>query len=83
MAREADVTQGEGICPKCHHTMQKQHLGHYYCPTCQQDYDESYRCPTCGAPLSEIKGCGAINYLCRTDGLVSSSKIIFHYQQSH
>lgn len=71
--------QAEGQCPACKHHMQLVSLGRYYCQTCQQNYAEYYLCPHCGQELTQIKGCGAINYLCKTDGLVSSSKILFQY----
>lgn len=70
----------EETCPTCHNKMEQQSPRHYYCQTCHQNYYEIYVCPTCRHPLEQIKSCGAINYLCKTDGLVSSSKITFHYQ---
>ncbi|OCG46227.1 MULTISPECIES: YfgJ family double zinc ribbon protein [Gilliamella] len=69
----------EGICPKCHHKMTIISPQHYQCPQCQQHYLEQYICPICHQSAQIIKGCGAINYICHTDGLISSSKVIFHY----
>lgn len=79
MTKKAHNTSTEGQCPTCHHHMEQQSPRHYYCQTCQQNYYENYICPICGQELSQIKGCGAINYLCKTDGLISSSKILFQY----
>lgn len=73
-----DVT--EGLCPACQQMMEKQSPRNYICQRCQQHYYEHYICPICQQSLEQIKGCGAINYLCRTDGLISSNKVIFRYQ---
>lgn len=73
--------QTEGICPKCHQNMERKSSNDCYCKTCQISYRESYQCPTCNSTLNQIKGCGAINYLCPNDGLVSSSKVVFHYHK--
>ncbi len=69
----------EGICPKCHNRMSIVSPQYYDCPHCQQHYQEQYICPICRQNVQMVKGCGAINYICHTDGLISSSKVIFHY----
>ncbi|WP_294826113.1 zinc-ribbon domain-containing protein [uncultured Gilliamella sp.] len=69
----------EGLCPKCHHKMDVISAQHYDCAHCKQHFVEHYICPTCHQPAQMIKGCGAINYICQTDGLISSSKVIFQY----
>ena len=69
----------EGICPKCHNRMSIVLPQHYDCPHCKQHYQEQYICPICRQNAQMVKGCGAINYICHTDGLISSSKVIFHY----
>lgn len=79
MAKKEHNVNIEGQCPTCHHHMELQNLRHYYCKNCHKNYNENYICPVCKQELSQIKGCGAINYLCKTDGLISSSKILFQY----
>lgn len=79
MTNSQDNIQVEGSCPVCKHLMQLVNPRNYYCQTCQRNYAEYYLCPYCGQELTQIKGCGAINYLCKTDGLISSSKILFQY----
>ncbi|MFQ1017604.1 MULTISPECIES: YfgJ family double zinc ribbon protein [unclassified Gilliamella] len=69
----------EGLCPKCHHKMSVVSPQNFNCPHCKQHYLEQYICPTCLQKAQMIKGCGAVNYICPTDGLISSSKVIFHY----
>lgn len=69
----------EGICPKCHNKMSIVAPQHYDCPHCQQHYLEQYICPICQQSAKMVKGCGATNYICPTDGLISSSKVIFQY----
>lgn len=69
----------EGICPTCHNKMDIVSPQHYNCPDCKQHYLEQYTCPICQQSAQIVKGCGAINYICHTDGLISSSKVIFHY----
>lgn len=80
MTKVESAINTEGYCPNCHKAMEKQSPRHYYCQTCRQHYYENYTCPICQQMLEQIKGCGAINYLCRTDGLISASKVIFRYQ---
>ncbi|OTQ60379.1 zinc-ribbon domain-containing protein [Gilliamella sp. A7] len=69
----------EGICPKCHNRMSIVSPQYYDCSHCQQHYQEQHICPICRQNVQMVKGCGAINYICHTDGLISSSKVIFHY----
>ncbi|MDF7670580.1 zinc-ribbon domain-containing protein [Orbaceae bacterium ESL0721] len=68
-----------GVCSYCHHKMDIVSPQHYYCNYCQQNYIEQYNCPICHNSLQLIQGCGAVNYLCPVDGLISSKKIIIHY----
>lgn len=69
----------EGLCPICHKTMCNKSPQHYYCEYCRQHYVEQFICPTCQQQAQRVKGCGAINYICQNDGLISSRKIIFNY----
>ncbi|RKS85801.1 zinc ribbon protein [Orbus hercynius] len=79
MTEVAQNMVAEGICPTCHQSMQQQSPRDYYCQVCAQHYYENYICPICNKTLEQIKGCGAINYLCQTDGLISGSKVIYQY----
>lgn len=80
MPKKVTVDSGkEGVCPKCHNKMSVLSPQHYDCSSCKTHYLEQYICPICQQNLQMIKGCGAINYICPTDGLISSSKVIFHY----
>jgi len=79
MAKKEHNMTTEGECPTCGHIMNLKSPRHYYCQNCQKNYYENYICPICKHEISQIKGCGAINYLCKTDGLISSSKILFQY----
>lgn len=76
------VQNREGECPVCHCKMEHASPHSYYCKTCQQKYEETYFCPNCERQLEQIKGCGSINYLCKVDGLISSSKVKFYYQKT-
>lgn len=76
----SEIKQEEGICPNCHIKMSVTTPFHYHCDNCKNDFNEKAICPTCGKETRIISGCGAINYLCDTDGLVSSKKIQFIYQ---
>lgn len=69
----------EGQCPHCDSTMKYASTNHYHCEPCQHTYLEQAYCAICNNQLKIIKGCGAINYLCHTDGLISSKKVQFHY----
>lgn len=71
--------QTEGLCPVCHQALKYVSKDHYQCENCKQFYLEQAYCSICSNQLKIIKGCGAINYLCNTDGLISSKKVQFHY----
>ncbi len=73
------MNQTEAICPQCHTKMTSDSPLHYHCESCGQYYNEQFICPFCEQNVQMVKGCGAINYICPKDGLVSSSKVIFHY----
>ncbi|NUF27821.1 YfgJ family double zinc ribbon protein [Gilliamella sp. ESL0254] len=80
MSKPMTVNQGqEGICPKCHHKMSVVSPQYFNCLHCKKHYLEQYICPICQQKAQMIKGCGSVNYICPTDGLISSSKVIFHY----
>ncbi|KES19076.1 Protein of unknown function (DUF1407) [Gilliamella apicola SCGC AB-598-B02] len=80
MQKKIAVNHGqEGICPNCNEKMSSVSPQYFSCSKCQQHYIEQYICPICQQSAQMIKGCGSINYICQTDGLISSSKVIFHY----
>lgn len=74
-----DSNANAGICPACLQKMVLLRPQHYRCDICKNEYQEQYICPTCEQIAKTISGCGAINYLCKTDGLISSRKIKYHY----
>ena len=80
MNNEQNLSNIEGVCPVCHQPMKRTSPKICYCEHCHHNYDEQYLCPVCSAFLQQIKGCGAINYICQNDGLVSTSKVKFHYR---
>ena len=49
------------VCPKCQHEMVWRQ-GDYFCPHCQQTYQQHADCPDCGKSLQELKACGAVDY---------------------
>ncbi|QIQ20749.1 YfgJ family double zinc ribbon protein [Zophobihabitans entericus] len=71
--------QQAGLCPNCHQQMKMVKIDQYHCENCLQDYSERIHCPTCGADAQCIRGCGAVNYLCPKDGLISKSKVKYYY----
>lgn len=79
MCSEHHISGTEGICPICHQRMERIKPTICYCQHCKQNYNEQYVCPLCSSALQQIKGCGAINYICRKDGLISTNKVKFHY----
>lgn len=80
MNNQQSLPTTEGICPVCQQTMERIKPNVCHCKYCQQSYDEQYLCPKCSAFLQQVKGCGAINYICTKDGLVSSNQVKFHYR---
>ncbi|MDF7666678.1 zinc ribbon domain-containing protein [Orbaceae bacterium ESL0727] len=80
MTRQPNLADAQlAICPKCHQKMRQLSPQSYICEHCQQNYREQSLCPTCGNPAQLIQGCGASNYFCPTEGLISSKKVIIHY----
>lgn len=69
----------EQVCPICHNQLQLKAGNIYYCPVCMQDYLQQLICPTCHDEVEVIQGCGAVNYLCRKDGLISKRSILYCY----
>lgn len=71
--------QAEGICPVCQQTMTVTGATQYCCSQCQTNYIEQVLCPTCGELAERLQACGAVNYLCLKDGLLSKSKVEYRY----
>ncbi|WP_392566088.1 YfgJ family double zinc ribbon protein [Utexia brackfieldae] len=69
----------ENSCPICLGDLVVEKPDRRYCPHCKQHFVEKVLCPKCHDFVECIIGCGAINYLCRKDGLVSKSKIEYQY----
>lgn len=69
----------EGMCPVCQHKMTVTGATQYCCSQCQTNYIEQVLCPTCGEPTERLQACGAVNYLCLKDGLLSKRNVEYRY----
>lgn len=69
----------EGSCPVCQNDMKVTGATQYSCAHCDDDYVEHAFCPTCGGSAERLQACGAVNYLCLKDGLLSKSKVEYRY----
>ncbi|MCO6523767.1 MAG: zinc-ribbon domain-containing protein [Candidatus Schmidhempelia sp.] len=77
------ITSVKDQCPECKGKLIMVEDHYYACTSCQRYFIEQICCPQCKEPVDCIKGCGAINYLCRQDGLVSKHKIEYHYLKAN
>jgi hypothetical protein len=73
------ATKVKGQCPECKVRLIRAESHYCDCPSCQQRFIEQRCCPHCQKMVDCIKGCGAVNYLCRQHGLISKHNIEYHY----
>jgi hypothetical protein len=73
------ATYGKEQCPECSAKLIMADDHYHDCASCQLRFIEQICCPHCQKAVDCIKGCGAINYLCRQHGLISKHKIEYHY----
>lgn len=63
------------LCPHDKQLLDESASG-FDCPACGRHFGSQPLCPECGEALEVLKACGAVDYFCKTHGMVSRSRAI-------
>ncbi|SFN12232.1 zinc-ribbons [Izhakiella capsodis] len=64
--------------PLCPHDKQRlnESASGFDCPACGRQFGNQPVCPECVQPAEVLKACGAVDFFCKTHGMISLSRVI-------